>query len=115
MMRLLAALILPVMLAGCCLHQDAAPTETSLVPADALADAFADQVASLPEGGTQHFASSPFGAAVVSGGAFYLSGLGQECRSAFADGSAGRFRFAVCRETGGAWRFIPTVFERTAP
>ncbi len=115
MMNLRSVTALPVLcaafflLSGCAgRYAPATLAADSSVP---LAPAFADQVAALPDGSTQYFAESPFGPATVTGGRSYLSGLGNECRSAHVNGNTGRYRFAVCREQNGAWRFIPTIFE----
>ena len=72
---------------------------------------FLAQVAAFPEGATQYFAESPFGPVTIEAGAFYISGLGNKCRSARVTGGSASKRFAVCREENGTWRFIPTIFE----
>jgi hypothetical protein len=72
---------------------------------------FASQVAALPQGASQYFAASPFGPATIAAGPFYVSGLGNECRSARATRENESHRLALCREKGGAWRLIPAVFE----
>lgn len=107
-MRRLLFLLPALLLTGCAGRY--APTTLSADSSVPLAPAFADQVAALLEGSTQYFAESPFGPATVTSGKSYLSGLGNECRSAYVN-NTGRYRFAVCREQNGAWRFIPTVFE----
>ena len=103
------SLALCAVLSGCAARESAVPTTP--VPEEAPALSFDERVAALPEGSTQYFAESPFGPATIEAGPLYLSGLGNECRSAYVNGNTGRYRFAVCREQNGAWRFIPTVFE----
>lgn len=72
---------------------------------------FSEKVAALPEGSTQYFTESPFGPVTIAVGTSYLSGLGNECRSARATEGAMSHRFALCSEGNGSWRFIPTIFE----
>ena len=73
--------------------------------------AFSEKLSALPEGSTQYFNESPFGPATIDVGRAYLSGLGNECRSARATQGVMSQRFALCLEEGGKWRFIPTIFE----
>ena len=106
--------VLPVLcavvflLSGCAAREPLAPVVSGTAPA---ALTFNEQVAALPEGSTQYFAESPFGPAAIEAGPFYLSGLGNECRSARVTRGTMSHRFALCKEENGAWRFIPTVFE----
>ena len=97
-------------LTGCAVRGPAqsAASNPELTPS---ALAFSEGVAALPEGSTQHFAESPFGPAIIDVGSLYLSGLGNECRSARATQGAMSHRFALCREGSGSWRFVPTIFE----
>ena len=97
------SLALCAVLSGCAARESAAPTAAALT--------FNEQVAALPEGSTQYFAESPFGPATIEVGPLYLSGLGNECRSARVTHGNMSHRFALCKEKNGAWRFIPTVFE----
>lgn len=107
--KLLPLLALCIALPGCAVRGPiAAPVASGSRPSPTL---FADQVAALPEGTAQYFADSPFGPATIDAGSFYASGLGNECRSARATRENESHRLAVCREVGGAWRIIPTVFE----
>lgn len=108
MMRRLLFLLPALLLTGCAGRY--APATLSADSSVAPAPSFADQVAALPEGSTQYFAESPFGPSSIEAGPLYLSGLGNECRSARAASGTMSHRFAVCREQD-AWRFIPTVFE----
>ena len=101
-------LVFCAILSGCAAHEPLAPVASETAPA---ALPFNDQVAALPEGSTQYFAESPFGPAAIEAGPFYLSGLGNECRSARVTRGTMSHRFALCKEANGAWRFIPTVFE----
>ncbi len=103
------SLALCAVLSGCAARESAAPNAP--VPEEAPALSFDERVAALPEGSAQYFAESPFGPASIDAGPFYLSGLGDACRSVrVARGSTSR-RFALCKEKDGAWRFIPTIFE----
>lgn len=108
--------VLPVLcavaflLSGCAARESASPA-TSVPEMAPAALPFNEQVAALPEGSTQYFAESPFGPATIEAGPRYLSGLGNECRSARATRGSMSYRFALCKEENGAWRFIPTVFE----
>lgn len=104
------SLALCAVLSGCAARESAVPT-TPVPEAAPAALSFDERVAALPEGSAQYFAESPFGPASIDAGPFYLSGLGDECRSVrVAHGSTSR-RFALCKEKDGAWRFIPTIFE----
>ena len=103
------SLALCAVLSGCAARESAVPTTP--VPEEAPALSFDERVAALPEGSTQYFAESPFGPATIEAGPLYLSGLGNECRSARVTHGNMSHRFALCKEKNGAWRFIPTVFE----
>ena len=106
----LLSLIFCAMLSGCAAHEPLAPAP-AVSEAESTALPFNEQVAALPEDSTQYFAESPFGPATIEAGPLYLSGLGNECRSARATRGSMSYRFALCKEENGAWRFIPTVFE----
>lgn len=97
-------------LSGCATRESAVPA-TPVPEATPAALSFSEQVAALPEGSTQYFAESPFGPATIETGQLYLSGLGNECRSACVTRGNISHRFALCKEENGAWRFIPTIFE----
>ncbi len=97
-------------LSGCAARESASPA-TSVPETAPAALTFNEQVAALPEGSTQYFAESPFGPVSIEAGPRYLSGLGNECRSARVTRGTMSYRFALCKEETGAWRFIPTVFE----
>lgn len=106
----LLLLVFCAMLSGCATQK----TASRALPDPEAAPAalpFNEQVAALPEGATQYFAESPFGPASIEAGAFYLSGLGNECRSTRVTRGTMSHRFALCRDENGAWRFIPSVFE----
>ena len=103
------SLALCAVLSGCAARESAVPTTP--VPEEAPALSFDERVAALPEGSTQYFVESPFGPATIEAGPLYLSGLGNECRSARVTHGNMSHRFALCKEKNGAWRFIPTVFE----
>lgn len=106
----LLSLAFCVVLCGCAAREPLAPAPVASETVPAVLP-FNEQVAALPEGSTQYFAESPFGPAAIEAGSLYLSGLGDECRSArVTHGTASR-RFAICREENGTWRFIPTIFE----
>lgn len=102
--------IVAFLLSGCAARESASPA-TSVPETTPAALPFNEQVAALPEGSTQYFAQSPFGPASIEAGPLYLSGLGNECRSARVTRGSMSYRFALCKEENGAWRFIPTVFE----
>ena len=104
------SLALCAVLSGCAARESAAPT-APVPEAAPAALSFGEQVAALPEGSTQYFAESPFGPATIEVGPLYLSGLGNECRSARVTHGNMSYRFALCKEKNGAWRFIPPVFE----
>lgn len=97
-------------LSGCAARESVPPAASApeMVPA---ALSFNEQVAALPEGSTQYFAESPFGPATIEAGPLYLSGLGNECRSARVTRGTMSHRFALCKEENGRWRFIPSIFE----
>ena len=103
-------LVFCAILSGCAARESASPA-TSVPETAPAALTFSEQVAALPEGSTQYFAESPFGPASIEAGPLYLSGLGNECRSARVTRGSMSYRFALCKEENGAWRFIPTVFE----
>ena len=103
-------LLFCAILSGCAARESASPA-TSVPETAPAALTFNEQVAALPEGSTQYFAESPFGPASIEAGPLYLSGLGNECRSARVTRGSMSYRFALCKEENGAWRFIPTVFE----
>ncbi len=103
-------LVFCAILSGCAARESASPA-TSVPETAPAALTFNEQVAALSEGSTQYFAESPFGPATIEAGPFYLSGLGNECRSARATHGTMSYRFALCKEENDAWRFIPTVFE----
>lgn len=98
------------LLSGCAARESVSPAASAPEAAPA-ALSFNEQVAALPEGSTQYFAESPFGPAAIEAGPFYLSGLGDECRSARVTRGTMSQRFALCKEENGGWRFIPTIFE----
>lgn len=106
----LLSLVLCAVLSGCAARESVSPA-TCVPGAAPAALPFNEQVAALPEGSSQYFAESPFGPASIEAGPFYLSGLGNECRSARVTRGSMSHRFALCKEQNGAWRFIPTVFE----
>ncbi len=116
MMNLRDLTVLPALcvalfvLSGCAARGTGEPaaSEPEAVPA---AVSFNEQVAALPEGSTQYFVESPFGPATIDAGPLYLSGLGNECRSARVTRGTMSHRFALCKEENGRWRFIPTIFE----
>ena len=92
------SLALCAVLSGCAARESAAPT-APVPEAAPAALSFGEQVAALPEGST------------LDAGPLYLSGLGNECRSARVTHGNMSHRFALCKEKNGTWRFIPTVFE----
>lgn len=107
---LMLSFALCAVLSGCAARESASPAAS--VPETAPAAlTFNEQVAALPEGSTQYFAESPFGPATIEAGPLYLSGLGNECRSARATRGSMSHRFALCKEEKGNWRFLPTIFE----
>lgn len=103
-------LIFCAVLSGCAVRESVSPA-TSVPATTPSALPFNEQVAALPEGSTQYFAESPFGPSTIEAGPLYLSGLGNECRSARVTRGTMSHNFALCKEKNGAWRFIPTVFE----
>ena len=107
---LILSLALCAVLSGCAARESAVPAASVLEAAPA-ALSFGEQVAALPEGSTQYFAESPFGPAAIDAGPFYLSGLGDECRSVRVARGSTSHRFALCKEKNSVWHFIPTIFE----
>ena len=103
------SLALCAVLSGCAARESAVPTTP--VPEEAPALSFDERVAALPEGSAQYFAESPFGPAAIDAGPFYLSGLGDECRSVRVARGSTSHRFALCKEKNSVWHFIPTIFE----
>lgn len=98
--------------AGGCAGRTVGAGTLSLVSVPALReDSFAALVAAQPEGSMQYFPDSPFGPATVGAGTFYLSGLGNECRSVRITVGSISQKVAICREENGLWHFIPTIFE----
>lgn len=104
------SLVFCAVLSGCAARESVSPATSAPETAPATMS-FNQQVATLPEGATQYFAASPFGPAIIETGPLYLSGLGNECRSARVTRGTMSHRFALCKEESGEWRFIPTVFE----
>jgi len=110
-LRVLAVLCLGFfVLSGCAARESVSPAAAASGAAPA-ALSFNEQIAALPEGSTQYFAESPFGPATIEAGPLYLSGLGNECRSARMTRGSMSHRFALCKDVQGNWRFIPTIFE----
>ena len=107
---LLLSLVFCAVLSGCAARESVSPAASAPETAPASLS-FNEQVAALPEGSTQYFAESPFGPAAIEAGPLYLSGLGNECRSARVTRGTMSHRFALCKEENGSWRFIPTIFE----
>ena len=113
MMRLqylLAFFVFCLALTGCAARGPVKPASSGPESTPASL-AFSEEVAALPEGSTQYFTESPFGPATIDAGPLYLSGLGNECRSARLTQETMSHRFAICREENGRWRFLPTIFE----
>lgn len=116
MMRRQKLAVLPALcvtllaLSGCATRGSVAlaPSSPEAAPAPLP---FNEEVAALPEGSTQYFAESPFGPATIDTGPLYLSGLGNQCRSARVTRGTMSHRFALCKEENGTWRFIPSIFE----
>lgn len=68
---------------------------------------FATEVAALPVGSSERFAMSPLGNDVwVTGGEFYVSALGDDCRKAEVTTGSQRLLFTVCHVADGTWRYI---------
>lgn len=107
---MLICLLFCAVLSGCATRGPVSEGKTAQEAASATR-VFSEQVSTLPEGATQYFAESPFGPATVDAGPFYISGLGNECRSARVSRGSMSHRFALCKEENGSWRFIPTIFE----
>ena len=105
----LALLVFCLALTGCTARGPLKATPSEEPNPSTLA--FSERLGALPDGSTQYFNESPFGPATIDVGQTYLSGLGNECRSARATQSGMSHRFALCLEEGGKWRFIPTIFE----
>ena len=106
----LLSLAFCAVLSGCAMREPLAPAPAVSEPTPTSLP-FNEQVAALPEGSTQYFAESPFGPAAIEAGPLYLSGLGNECRSARVTRETMSHKFALCKEENGRWRFIPTIFE----
>lgn len=102
-------LILVNLLAGCATRASISPEEQA--KENALR-AFSEELSSLPTGASQFFPNSPYGPANIEAGGFYISGLGNECRSARILHGAGSYRFALCKGKDDQWLPIPTIFER---
>ncbi len=71
----------------------------------------ADELAVLPTGVQRFFDVTPFGPATIEAGSFYLSGLGEQCRAASVLRGVERQRLALCKQSDGAWRLLPSIFE----
>lgn len=68
---------------------------------------FATAVAALPVGSSERFAKSPLGNDVmITGGEFYVSALGDDCRKAEVTTGSQRLLFTVCHVADGTWRYI---------
>ncbi len=74
---------------------------------DAMVASFATSVAALPVGSSERFDLSPLGNGVwVTGGEFYVSALGDDCRKAEVTTGSQRLLFTVCHVSDGTWRYI---------
>ena len=81
--------------------------EVGYVTQEAPIAAFATAVAALPVGSSERFALSPLGNDVwVTGGEFYVSALGDDCRKAEVTTGSQRLLFTVCHVADGTWRYI---------
>lgn len=80
-------------------------------PVDTLMhDAFAAEVASLPQGATVSM-PSPLGAdSIVACGKVYTSALGQQCRPVSVTVSGSVHRLSVCQGENG-WYTADSIFE----
>ena len=108
--KVISLLAFCVVLSGCAERGTGKPAASEPEPASS-AVSFTNQVAALPEDSTHAFAESPFGPVTIEAGSFYLSGLGNKCRSVHVTRGTIHYRAAVCREEHNAWRFIPIIFE----
>lgn len=72
---------------------------------------FNSELAEMPDGATRFFPNSPFGPTTIQAGPFYISGMGNECRSARVLQGSASYRFALCRQQDDLWHSIPTIFE----
>ena len=72
--------------------------------------AFAKEIALAPDFTTIHMAYTPFGSNLdVEVGQNYINGLSQKCRKARVEGSYNMQDFAVCEDSDGIWRYIPSL------
>ena len=99
-------LVFCAILSGCAARESASPA-TSVPETAPAALTFNEQIAALPEGSIQYFAESPFGPATIEAGPLYLSGLGNECRSARVTHGNMSHRFALCKEKKRRVAFHP--------
>lgn len=89
-------------------HKASRPVaEVNYVAQAAPIAAFATAVAALPVGSSERFAMSPLGNDVmITGGEFYVSALGDDCRKAEVITGSQRLLFTVCHVSDGTWRYI---------
>lgn len=89
-------------------HKASRPVaEVNYVAQAAPIAAFATAVAALPVGSSERFTMSPLGNDVwVTGGEFYVSALGDDCRKAEVTTGSQRMLFTVCHVSDGTWRYI---------
>lgn len=89
-------------------HKASRPVaEVNYVAQAAPIAAFATAVAALPVGSSERFPMSPLGNDVwVTGGEFYVSALGDDCRKAEVTTGSQRMLFTVCHVSDGTWRYI---------
>lgn len=89
-------------------HKASRPVaEVNYVAQSAPIAAFATAVAALPVGSSERFAMSPLGNDVmITGGEFYVSALGNDCRKAEVTTGSQRLLFTVCHVPDGTWRYI---------
>lgn len=89
-------------------HKASRPVaEVSYKAQDAMVASFATSVAALPVGSSERFDLSPLGNGVwVTGGEFYVSALGDDCRKAEVTTGSQRLLFTVCHVSDGTWRYI---------
>ncbi len=109
--KVISLFALCVVLSGCAGRGFMTKSEVSALKADPVAESFTNRVVALPEGGVEYFAESPLGQVTIDAGTFYLSGLGNKCRSVRITRETIRYKAAVCREENDTWRFIPIIFE----